>query len=216
MRWLVFATVLPWALAACATTPHATVSLDTETLTPAEQAWRDTIVPSDQALIEDLPSIWTHVLTTAKKRSGKAIDAEGPLLQADAALDHPALPPGSYWCRVVRIGSIAGRKQIESFAPKFCYIRDEEKGLSFTKQSGSDLPAGYLYADGTQRYVFLGARQDAPGDVSLGYGIDHDRDVAGVVERVGAFRWRLVAPRDGGKGIDVYELTPVPADLQPS
>src|SRR5690606_99079 len=107
LRWLVFATVLPWALAACATTPHATVSLDTETLTPAEQAWRDTIVPSDQALIEDLPSIWTHVLTTAKKRSGKAIDAEGPLLQADAALDHPALPPGSYWCRVVRIGSIA-------------------------------------------------------------------------------------------------------------
>src|SRR3546814_9253606 len=107
------------------------------------------------------------------------------LLEADAALDHPALPPVSYWCRVVRLGKIAGRNLIESFAPKFCYIRDEEKGLSFTKQSGSDLPAGYLYADGERRYVFLGARQDAPGDVSLGYGVDPDRDVAGVVERVG-------------------------------
>src|SRR3546814_14937312 len=76
------------------------------------------------------------------------------------------------------------------------------KGLSFTKQSGSDLPAGYLYADGERRYVFLGARQDAPGDVSLGYGVDPERDVAGVVERVGPFRWRLVAPRDGGQGSD--------------
>src|SRR3546814_18854841 len=90
---------------------------------------------------------------------------------------------GSYWCRVVRLGKIAGRNLIESFAPKFCYIRDEEKGLSFTKQSGSDLPAGYLYADGERRYVFLGARQDAPGDVSLGYGVDPDRDVAGAIGR---------------------------------
>ena len=58
--------------------------------------------------------------------------------------------------------------------------------------------------------------QKAPGDVSLGYGVEHDRDVVGVVERVGAFRWRLATPRDDGKGIDVYELTPVPADQQPS
>ncbi|RIA44243.1 uncharacterized protein DUF4893 [Hephaestia caeni] len=216
MRWLVFAAVLPCALAACARTPAPVVSLNADPLPPSEQAWHDTIAPADQALLEELPSIWTQVLATARKRSAAKIDAEGPLLEADAALDHPALPPGSYWCRVVRLGKIAGRNLIESFAPKFCYIRDEEKGLSFTKQSGSDLPAGYLYADGEQRYVFLGARQDAPGDVSLGYGVKPDRDVAGVVERVGPFRWRLVAPRDGGKGIDVYELTPVPADQQPS
>jgi hypothetical protein len=156
------------------------------------------------------------VLSAAKKRSAAEVDAEGALLEADAALEHPELPPGSYWCRVVRIGKIAGRNRIRSFPPRFCYVSDEEKGLSFTKQTGSDLPAGYLYADGDRRYVFLGARQEEPGDVSLGYGIDPDRDVAGVVERVGAFRWRLVAPREHGKGIDIYELTPVPADQQPS
>src|SRR3546814_11277681 len=88
-----------------------------------------------------------------------------PLLEADAALDHPALPPGSYWCRVMRLGKIAGRNLIESFAPKFCSICDEDKGLSFTKQSAGHLHAGYLYADGVRRYVVLGARQDAPGTV---------------------------------------------------
>ncbi|HVI97450.1 MAG TPA: DUF4893 domain-containing protein, partial [Sphingomonas sp.] len=182
----------------------------------SEEAWRDTILPADQMLLDGLPSTWAEVLAPAKKRSAAEIEAEGPLLEADAALEHPELPPGSYQCRVVRIGKIAGRRLFRSFPSHFCYIRDEDKGLSFTKQSGSDLPAGYLYADGDRRYVFLGARQKAPGDVSLGYGVDPDRDVVGVIERVGAFRWRLVTPRDGDKGIDVYELTPVPADQQPS
>lgn len=216
MRPPVFAVALLCALSACATTPKSTVPLEVEAVPPSEQAWRDTILQADQAMLDALPSIWSHVLAEARKRSAGEIDAEGPLLEADAALEHPELPPGSYWCRVVRIGKIAGRDRIRSFPARFCYIADEEKGLSLTKQTGSDLPAGYLYADGERRYIFLGARQDAPGDVSLGYGIDRDRDVAGVVERVGPFRWRLVAPRDGGEGIDVYELTPVPADQQPS
>src|SRR3546814_12245399 len=107
------------------------------------------------------------------------------LLEADAALDHPALPPGSYWCRVVRLGKIAGRNLIESFAPNFCYIRDEDKGLSFTKQSGSDLPAGYLYADRERRYVFLGARPAAPGDVSIGYGVHPQPADPGGVDGLG-------------------------------
>src|SRR3546814_5998256 len=86
--------VLPCALAACARAPAPVVSLNAEPLPPSEQAWRDTIAPADQALLEELPSIWTQVLATARKRSAAKIDAEGPLLEADAALDHPALPPG--------------------------------------------------------------------------------------------------------------------------
>ncbi len=218
MRRLVFATVFLWALGACAATPGPVVSVEEvqPSLTPAEQAWRDTILPDDRTMLDTLSSIWAHALAGAKKRSAADVEAEGALLDADTALEHPELPPGSYWCRVVRVGKIAGRDRFRSFPKRFCYIADEDKGLSFTKQTGSDLPAGYLYADGDDRYIFLGARQEAPGDVSLGYGVDPDRDVAGVVERVGPFRWRLVAPRGGGKGIDIYELTPVPADQQPS
>src|SRR3546814_9792295 len=81
MRWLVFAAVLPCALAACARAPAPVVSLNAEPLPPSEQAWRDTIAPADQALLEELPSIWTQVLATARKRSAAKIDAEGPLLE---------------------------------------------------------------------------------------------------------------------------------------
>ena len=194
--------------------PRASVQL--ETPSPAEQAWRGAITPADTALIENLPAIWSRVLASADRRSGGAIADEGALLDPDSALDHPELPPGSYRCRVVRIGKGAGHRRFVAFPPYFCYVKAEDQGLSFAKQTGSDLPSGYLYADGDKRYVFLGARQDRPGDVSLAYGDDADRDVVGVVERVGAFRWRLVAPRDGGEGLDIYELTPVPADQQPS
>lgn len=216
MRPLVFTAAALLALGGCATTSKPAASIEVETPPPSEQAWRSAITSGDAALIEALPSIWSKVLSSAKQRSGSAIAAEGALLDPDAALDHPELPPGSYECRVVRIGKGAGRRRFISFPSRFCYVSAEDKGLGFAKQTGSDLPTGYLYADGDKRYIFLGARQDAPGDASLGYGADSDRDVAGVVERVGAFRWRLVAPRDSGEGLDIYELTPVPADRQPS
>ena len=216
MRRLVLTAAALLALGGCTTTPKPEASIQVETPSPSEQAWRGTITPADAQVIETLPAIWSRVLASAEQRSRGAIADEGALLDPDAALDHPELPPGSYQCRVVRIGKGAGRRRFIAFPSRFCYVSAEDKGLGFAKQTGSDLPTGYLYADGDKRYVFLGARQDSPGDTSLGYGADRDRDVVGVVERVGAFRWRLVAPRDGGEGIDIYELTPVPADQQPS
>src|SRR3546814_11603624 len=93
MRWLVFAAVLPCALAACARAPAPVVSLNAEPLPPSEQAWRATIAPADQAFLAELTSIWTQVLATAKKRIAAKIDAAGPLHEADAALDYHALPP---------------------------------------------------------------------------------------------------------------------------
>jgi hypothetical protein len=216
MRRLFLTAVLFGGLAGCATTPRPMASVQLETLSPSEEAWRAAITPADAGVLDALPSIWSKVRAAADRRGAAAIDAEGPLLQPDSALDHPELPPGSYQCRVVRIGKGAGRHRIRSFPEHFCYVRAEDKDLSFAKQTGSDLPSGYLYADGDKRYVFLGARQRKPGDVSLGYGTDAPRDVVGVVERIGAFRWRLAIPQDSGNTIVVYELTPVPTDQQPS
>src|SRR3546814_20573769 len=96
MRWLVFAAVLPCALAACARAPAPVVSLNAEPLPPSEQAWRDTIAPADQALLEELPSIWTQVLATAKKRSAAKHDANDPTVEHDPETDHPAPPHGPH------------------------------------------------------------------------------------------------------------------------
>ena len=47
-------------------------------------------------------------------------------------------------------------------------------------------------------------------DQPLAYGDDPKRDMAGVFERVGPFRWRLVIPwPQSTSKLDVFELTPV-------
>ncbi len=142
------------------------------------------------------------------RRLRPKVVAEGPLLGPDAALELPAPPPGPYRCRLVRLG---GRKGFPTFAPDFCYVEGDTAKLSFTKQTGSTLPGGWLHPDTATRLVFLGALPPAgEKDVPL-YGQHPQQDVAGVVERVSPFRWRLVLARTGGGAVlDVYELVPVP------
>ncbi|MGK6320635.1 DUF4893 domain-containing protein [Sphingomonas sp. DT-204] len=205
--------VLLCALSACAsstTRSRAIVAIDPA---PATPGWRDTADPADAAALDSLPALWSEALTAPAKRGQRAAAmGDAALLDPKAALDHPALPPGSYTCRVVRVE----RGRTRGFPPQFCFVGGEADGrLSFNKQTGSDLPNGWLYADENDRYVFLGAQQRKPGDNSIAYGTDRSRDVAGVVERVGSFRWRLVVPRSKPKALWIYELTPVPAERQP-
>ncbi|GGB32511.1 hypothetical protein GCM10011380_22390 [Sphingomonas metalli] len=205
--WLAIAPVL----AGCAhktETPIASAGA-TVTVEPApEPAWRTAIDKPDAARIEALPAAWSAAWAQAGRRNATAMKAEGELLKPDAALDHPALPPGSYKCRSVTIARGVLRKS----PPFFCYIGSETgERISFTKQTGSALPGGWLYPDGDRRYVFLGANQKRPGTATLGYGVDKTRDLIGVAERVGPFRWRLVLP---GPSFQVYELTPVPFEQQ--
>lgn len=200
------------ALNACtpATTGlHATVTVEPA---PVGPAWRNAADPADAAALDSLPALWAEALGAAARRPVKAAAGDAALLDPKGALDHPALPPGSYNCRVVRIE----RGRTQSFPPKFCFIGGEADGrLSFNKQTGSDLPNGWLYADDHDRYIFLGAQQRRPGDNSLAYGTERARDIAGVIERIGPFKWRLVVPRADPKALWLYELTPVPTEHQP-
>lgn len=217
MRTLILLCLLP--LAACAgrgEAPKPAVAASVA-IDPPPPAWRDKALPEDAARIDAIGATWTAAVAGVPPRARAAMSAEGRLVESGAALDHPALPPGAYRCRLVRIGAVAGRRGIAVFPPYFCNVGTggEEGALSLAKQTGSDLPAGWLHADGEGRYVFLGARQAKPGDTSLGYGDDRAKDVAGVLERIGAFRWRLTVPSGAG-GLELYELTPVPVEAQPS
>lgn len=204
------------SLAACAgpTRPAPSVSLVVAPEPPP--VWRGKVLPEDAARIDGLPITWNAALAGVPRRARATLAAEGKLVESSAALDHPALPPGAYRCRLVRLGGAAGRRGLVIFPSFFCSVGTGGEGgaLSFSKQTGSDLPAGWLHADGDGRYVFLGARQAKPGDTSLVYGADRARDVAGVLERIGPFRWRLAVP-NGTSGLDLYELTPVPVEGQP-
>ncbi|MEG8052635.1 DUF4893 domain-containing protein [Sphingomonas aerolata] len=72
-------------------------------------------------------------------------------------------------------------------------------------------PAAGCTLDGDRRQVFLGTVRTTPAQVAPPYGTNPARDVAGVVERVGPLRWRLVMTRAGqGAILDLYELVPAP------
>lgn len=201
------------ALSGCATMPSDPV------VAPIVEApgWRGVATAEDQSRIDHMPAIWASALATVPERARQSVLREGALLTPDAGRDHPLPPPGSYRCRLVKLGPGGKRAPaVRSYPDNFCYVRGEnDGGLSFAKQTGTELPGGWLWRDGSGRLVLVGARQRTPGDVSLGYGQEPDRDIVGLLERIGPFRWRLALPwRDADAGLDIYELTPVPSDQQ--
>lgn len=183
------------ALAGCQLAPPSPPSA--APVLPVGENWRAIISAADADRLARLDAAWTAV------RAGG-----GPLLERGAAQPWPAPPPGSYRCRVWRLAE--GRAP-RSFPAQFCYVGTEGALLSFAKQTGDERWAGYLYLDGDRRMIFLGA---APGPAGAsGYG-DPARDVIGVVERVGALRYRIVMPWPrGGGAMDVLELVPLAPTL---
>ena len=87
---------------------------------------------------------------------GREIGREGSLL-APEALRRPTPSPGPYRCRVIRLGAPPPRRPSMNFRPWFCHVTVEGEQLSLTKQTGSERPAGYLWDDGPDRMVFVGA-----------------------------------------------------------
>jgi hypothetical protein len=209
MRCLALALIL-FSLPACATrVPMPVVAI--EEAVPEPTGWRATASPEDRARLAMLPLMWTRARAAVPRRQLGKLRAETELVEPAAALALPAPPPGPYRCRLIRFG---GRAGLATFPPDFCYVDGGDKGVSFTKQTGSNLPGGWLHADTATRQVFLGSLRAAGAEGAPGYGDDPAQDVAGVVERVSPFRWRLVLTR-GGRGalLDVYELVPVPPEV---
>ncbi len=139
-----------------------------------------------------------------------AVPREGALLQPDAAIEWRDLPDGDYRCRTIKIG--AQRPGLLDYVayPIFnCRIRREDGLVGFAKLSGSQRPIGHLLPDPGNRRIFLGTLQLGDETRALQYGRDQDRDMAGIVQRIGDSRWRLVFPRPHFESItDIIELVP--------
>ncbi|MCH4894201.1 MULTISPECIES: DUF4893 domain-containing protein [unclassified Sphingomonas] len=203
----------------CATSqPTATVQVAPTVPIPGpEEKWREIALSDDAQTLDSIDQRWQQALATLGPTTRKSAEAEGALLDPAAALDHPAPTPGSYKCRVVRLQmDERPARRLRAYPEFFCYIRAEGDQLTFLKQTGTDLPAGWLFPGGPRRIVFLGAQQDEPGEGKLGYGVERARDRAGVIERIGPFRWRLAMAVTGdAQRFDIYEFRPVPSDAQP-
>ena len=182
------------------------------------EAWKAVATSEDQDRIARLGLAWQQALADAQKTNAADIRREGKLLLPRSALPRPAPTPGSYNCRLIKLGkAAAGGKSYESFKPFFCYVEVEDNLLTIVKQTGSQRPAGRLWEDDDPtRLVFLGSLALGNEDQPLAYGDDPKRNMAGVLERIGPFRWRLVIPwPQSTSKLDVFELTPVDFTLQP-
>ncbi len=204
------------AAAGCAATPDkperrtaARVLVEPPT---RSEAWMQLATPADKSRIARLTLAWQSALADARPRFAGEIRKEGVLLNPRAALPRPAPTPGSYNCRLIKLGKGTPRAAaFERFKPFFCYVQVEDDLLTIVKQTGSQRPAGRLWEDDQpERLVFLGSLALGDEQQPLAYGDNPKRDMAGVLERIAPFKWRLVIPwPQSTSKLDVFELTPV-------
>jgi hypothetical protein len=211
---LLFGAACALLVSGCQTTPSRPgVRPSVQVSTEVAPEWQGVANGQDAERIAALDAAWREALGAA----GKQASAEGELLDPKAALARPAPTPGSYMCRLIRFGSAKPRDpEYQAFKPFFCHVGVNGDQLSITKQTGSERPAGYLWDDvNKRRMIFLGSLALGNEDAPLSYGEDPARDMAGVFERVGPFRYRLVVPRPRGTAkLDVIELVPAPVQSE--
>ena len=215
--WTQFAAPLALALLAggCQTKPKLPpgVTPTVEVAAPLKsEVWRHVATAADENRIARLGLAWQEALAEANKASAGEVRREGVLLRPRASLARPEPTPGSYNCRLIKLGKATAKaRAYESFKPFFCYVEIEDDLLTIVKQTGSQRPAGRLWDDDDpNRLVFLGSLALGEEDQPMAYGDNPKRDMAGVLERIEPFRWRLVIPwPQSTSKLDVFELTPV-------
>jgi uncharacterized protein DUF4893 len=190
--------------------PHPVISAPPPT---KAEIWQQIASSEDANRIRRVGTAWSNGLSEA--RSGgfaNDIKAEGKLLDPNAAQAKPAPTPGSYSCRMIRLGKEKSRgPAFQKFKPFFCYVGVEGELFTIVKQTGSQRPAGRLWEDDSPtQLIFLGTLALGDEEEARAYGDDPKRDMAGVFERFAPFKWRLVIPfSQSGARIDIFELTPV-------
>lgn len=175
-------------------------------------SWRNVATSADRKRIHDWREAWTKALAEARTDHSAEIGRHGALLDPDSGLAGAAPPAGNYRCRTIKLGSLGqGMLDYVDYASFPCRIGLAEAGdsMSFAKTGGSQRPVGRLFPDTARRMIFLGTLQLADERGVLRYGHDRERDLAGLVERIGPRRWRLVLPFPRFESLlDVIEIVP--------
>lgn len=175
--------------------------------------WQAVATPEDRVRLRDWRSSFVEGLGDARRSgAGPKIAAEGALLAPDAALPGPAIPNGTYSCRITKLGARgSGALDYIAYPPFLCRVRPERGLQGFAKLNGSQRQVGLIFPVDALRSVFLGTLMLGDENRALQYGGDPDRDVAGYVERIGPRRWRMILPRPAFESkIDIIELSPLP------
>ena len=198
--------VLLLAVSAC-----AMVQPPTAVVTQPRQDWRAVATESDRVRLRDWRKTFTSAIASARASGHSAdIDREGVLLQPDSALAGGPIPNGMYKCRAIKVGAkSSGMLGFVTYLHFSCRVQQDGRLQSFAKLSGSQRQVGLIFPSDGLRQVFLGTLMLGDEARAMHYGVDQERDVAGLVERIGPSRWRLVMPSPHFESqLDVMELIP--------
>lgn len=206
---------LPMLAAACqpAARPGTTARASVMVETPEE--WQGHALPEHRAVAEELPRLLAQALASTPRRSGERGGADSELLRFDHRLPRAAPAPGPYRCRIIRLGAGSGaaRNRTSRRAREdFCFIGADAAHLTLTAETPSRRLGGLLRETSSKdRLVFLGAEIAPRARTAPPYGDPPSASTAGVFERLGDFRYRLVVRGNSPGTIDIYELVAAPA-----
>ena len=205
-RWVGLALAAAVLVAGCA----GGKQLLTQEETPRDVNWRKVATEQDRTRLRQWRQAWLEALAIARRGRDAAILAQEPaLFDPDRALPHSELAPGRYQCRTVKLG---GR---DPASPPMlvrgwstCVVAREGQATTLSLDGALRLH-GYLFEGTDAREVFLGTIALGDETRPLRYGRDARRDAAGLVDRIGPQRWRLVLPYPGFEStLDIVEIVP--------
>ncbi|HEX8643238.1 MAG TPA: DUF4893 domain-containing protein [Allosphingosinicella sp.] len=175
------------------------------------KTWRQVATEDDRRRLREWRDAFVAALAEARASGhGEAVVREGALLDPDAAVPGAALPAGEFRCRTIKLGS-RGEGGLDYVAyPDFrCRAGPGLNGVTlFAKLTGSQRPVGRLFPEHDRRQIFLGTLQLSDERQVLTYGRDRERNMAGILERIGERRWRILLPYPHFEStLDVIEIT---------
>jgi hypothetical protein len=176
--------------------------------------WHRVATLDDKDRLDNWRTTFIAAIDAAKKAGHSAeVEREGILLEPDVALPAPALPNGTYRCRVIKIGArTPGDPDYASYSGFTCEVRPTHHVQRLDKVTGMQRYAGVAFAGDSVHQVFLGTLVLGDESRALQYGEDETRDIAGRIERIGPHRWRVIMPKPHFESqLDVMELVPIPS-----
>jgi len=173
----------------------------------ASDDWRLVAKPGHAERFAALPDAFKQAVDRARGDGhSDDIDALGPLLQIDSALERPIPSPGAYRCRSIQM---SGNSLSFIAYPYFrCEVELTPGGdLIARKLTGSQRFEGRVYPEAARTLAYLGTAAWGDDEKSyLPYGQSAERDQVGAFERIGENRYRLTILGGFADQVEVIEL----------
>jgi Domain of unknown function (DUF4893) len=198
------------ALAALAAGGCSVYREGTTTAIDTTANWRLLATDDDRERLRTWRTAWDEALPLARAAAAATIDGDPALFDPDRALSDPLPPPGTYRCRMSKLGG--GGTAVSPFVRfdwRACTVTARGTLRGFQAEHGAQRPDGYLFPEAEARGIFLGTMVIGDERIPVRYGLDDSRDMIGYVERIAPLRWRLVLPYPHFESkLDLIEIAP--------